>query len=343
MKYFFWANLMILSVAFAEAATAEQPQIVSTEEVARQLQDAEKEFQEAKKMFNPWYAGPLLTPGAHILPPNNYNIQPYLFYTTNYAKFNQSGSTKNISNLKQLNPSVVFQFGLLSWLDGSINVQSITNWQYGKSRTNFGDSSINLGFGVLDESLYTPAVLINIKESIPTGKYKNLSSTLNGIDSTGAGVFSTQVSLNVAKVVWWVLTHPMNLRASFGYTFPSIAKVNGFNTYGGGFGTKGKIHTPNEVSIDAAVEYSFTQRWVFAVDAVYNYSGRTRFVGKAGHNADGTLASNGGPFSDNLSFAPAIEYNPNSNLGILAGVWFSVWGRNTYDFVSGVVSVTYTF
>jgi len=332
---------MALSVSTLFGQTSQTP--ISPEVVQKQLNDAEAEFKEAKKMFNPWYAGPLLTPGAHILSPGSYNIQPYVFYTTNYAKFNQSGSSKDIKNLTQLNPTVSFQFGMLSWLDGVVNVQSITNWQNGKSSTHFGDSSLSLGFGILDEGPYTPAVLISIKETFPTGKFKSLSSTLGGIDASGAGAFSTSVSLNVSKVVWWVLTHPMNLRASLGYTFPSIAKVKGFHAYGGGIGTKGNIHTPSAIALDAAMEYSFTQKWVFAVDAVYSYSAKTTFAGKAGKNADGTKASNGGPFSDNLSFAPALEYNPNPNLGFLAGAWFSVWGRNSLDFVSGVISVTYTF
>ena len=66
---------------------------VPHEIIEKELKSAEEEFREAKKMFNPWYTGPLLTPSAHILPPGYFNIQPYLFLTNNYARFNQSGKS----------------------------------------------------------------------------------------------------------------------------------------------------------------------------------------------------------------------------------------------------------
>jgi hypothetical protein len=90
-------------------------------------------------------------------------------------------------------------------------------------------------------------------------------------------------------------------------------------------------------SADFGYEFSFTQRWVFALDVVYNYNQKTTFSGRSGGSPVG------GPFSDELSLAPAIEYNVNENLGFLGGVWFSVWGRNSLDFVSGIVSFTYSF
>ena len=337
--------IFCLSFLFACNLIADEipPDQVTPELVAAQLKDAEAEYNEAKENFNFWYAGPLLTPGAHILPPGQFILQPYLFFTNNYAKFSQSGSSKSINSLNQLNPSAVFQFGMLKWLDGVINLQSLTNWQNGNSSTHFGDMSFSLGVRVVDEHLYSPAILISIKETFPTGKYSNLNPSLDGIDASGAGAYSTSVNLNIAKVIWWIPKHPMNVRASFGYTFSTVARVTNYNAYGGGIGTKGNIHTPYVFSADAALEYSFSKRWVFALDAVYNYATKTHFVGQSGVDIDGNPASNGGPFNDNLSFAPAIEYNFSPDLGVIAGVWFSVWGRNSLDFVSGIVSVTWGF
>lgn len=332
-----FSNFLLLS-SFA----AQQP-LVSAQTIQEQLDDAEKEFREAKKMFNPWYAGPLLAPSAHVLPPGNVNFQPYVFLTNNYQKFSESGRRQNIDHIKVVNPQVVFQFGMFKRIDSSVSVQTISSWRDGKSATHFGDTTASIGIGIQEEQAYKPAVLINIKETFPTGKYRDLSSSLGGVDATGAGAYSTTASLNISKVVWWIMTHPINFRASFSYTFPSIAKVKGFHAYGGGYGTKGKIHTPNSFSTDLAFEYSFTQKWVLACDAVYSYSAKAKFVGKAGVDAFGNKASNGASFNDNLSLAPAIEYNPSSSLGLLAGVWFSIWGRNSLNYVSGVVSVTYTF
>lgn len=339
-------GLFLSTIAMTSLFSQQQAQPpISPEEVEQQLQSAEKEFNEAKKMFNPWYAGPLLAPSAHILAPGNFNIQPYLFYTNIYGNYDAHGhghSRKH--NTKQLNPSLVFQWGMLDWFDGVVNVQSITNWSNGKSSTHFGDTSLSVGFGIQKETVYKPAILIGVKETFPTGNYTGLSTTLGGVDSTGAGAYSTTVSLNLSKVIWWWWPlHPINFRGSFQYTFPSIANVKGFHAYGGGYGTKGKIHTPNAFLMDLAFEFSFTQRWVFCTDFVYTYSAQTKFVGKKGVDAFGNVASNGGPFSDQISLAPGIEYNPNENVGILGGVWFSVWGRNSSEFVSGIISVTASF
>ncbi|MCB1827280.1 MAG: hypothetical protein KDH94_02560 [Coxiellaceae bacterium] len=43
--------------------------------------------------------------------------------------------------------------------------------------------------------------------------------------------------------------------------------------------------------------------------------------------------------TNSFSIAPAIEYNFNGNLGIIAGVWFGVDGRNTPEFASYVFSL----
>jgi hypothetical protein len=313
------------------------------EVVEAQLRDAQAEFDIAKKMFNPWYAGPLLTPSAHILPPGNVNIQPYLFYTNNYAKFDEHGHSHKISNIHTINPTVPVLIGILSWMDLSFNVQGIWNQQK-KGYTGFwGDTSVGLGFGLLNEGPYRPALLFGIKETFPTGRYQKLNPKKAGTDATGGGSYNTTLSFNISKVIWWVPLHPMNFRVSLNYSLPALVSVKGYNAYGGGTGTHGRVHPGNSFQGDVGFEYSFTQKWVAALDVVYVYSRKTTFSGKPGFTAPGVPAAVGGPFNDQLSLAPALEYNPTENLSILAGVWFSVWGRNSFNFVSGVFTVEYTF
>jgi hypothetical protein len=337
----------VVDAPVEDASATEEMKIDETppppEVVEAQLRDAQAEFDEAKKMFNPWYAGPLLTPGAHILPPGNVNVQPYLFYTSNYGRFDKHGHSHKISKLRTINPQLPLLFGVLPWMHLSFNAQGVWNKQSGHSSGYWGDTSLGLGFGLLTEKPYRPAVLFGIKESFPTGRYKHLNRKKNGVDATGSGAYQTTFSLNTSKVVWWVTLHPMNIRLSLNYTLPSRALVKGFNAYGGGKGTHGKVHLGNTFQADFGYEYSFTQRWVAALDVVYSYSSKTTFSGRRGFSSPGVRANVGGPFNDQLSLAPALEYNPNPNLSFLAGVWFTVWGRNSLNFVSGVVSASYTF
>ena len=51
------------------ALVAQYEEHKSPEQIEQELQSAEAQFQRAKKMFNPWYTGPLQTPGASMMPP----------------------------------------------------------------------------------------------------------------------------------------------------------------------------------------------------------------------------------------------------------------------------------
>lgn len=323
--------------------SAQQTELVPPEEIEKQLSSAEKEFKEAQEMFDPWYAGPLLTGSAHVIAPGLVNVQPYLFATDTYARFDSDRKVHNIHDISTINPTAIFQIGVIQWMDAIVSVQGVYNKSNGYSAGGLGDSTAGLGFGLLAEGPYNPALLIGIKETFPTGRYEKLSPKKGGIDAVGAGSFQTTVNFNISKVVWWITTHPMNLRLSLNYTVPAPVSVRGFNAYGGGYGTHGTVYPGNTFAVDFGYEFSFTERWVLALDAVYSNSARTRFSGDSGVTASGTPASVGGGSSDQLSFAPALEYNPNANLGFIAGVWFTAWGRNSSDFVSGVFSFTYTF
>jgi hypothetical protein len=315
---------------------------VSHEKIEAELQSAEEEFREAKKMFNPYYAGPLLTPSPNIVPPGYFNLQPYLFWTNNYGRFDGSGHSHDIPNLHQFNPQVVFQFGIIDWMAGIVVAQGERNSQQGQWDANWGDTTFTLAFQLLPEGPYRPALLFSIGETFPTGKYQRLNPRKLGTDVTGAGSYQTRFSFNLGKVVWWVTTHPMNVRLSLGYNLPSPATVHNLNAYGGTQGTHGKVHLGQGFQGDFGYEFSFTQKWVLALDVVYTYNAKNTFSGHRGR-VNGTPAVVGGPFNDQLSLAPAIEYNPNENFGMLGGVWFTVWGRNSSNFVSGVFSVEYTF
>jgi hypothetical protein len=341
-RWLLLGSLFSLSLFAAKEQEEPLPPTPPPEVISKELADAEAEFQEAKKMFNPWYAGPLLTPSAHILPPGLVNIQPYLFWTNNYGKFDESGHSHHIPNIHTVNPQFGGLIGILPWMQLTFGVQYLWNSQRGQRANNWGDTTVGLGFGLMKETPYHPALLIGVKETFPSGKYDRLNPHKRGLDATGAGSYQTTFSFNISKVVWWLTTHPMNLRLSLNYTIPSLVSVHKFNAYGGGPGTDGKVRPGQNFTADFGYEYSFTQRWVAALDIVYTYSMHSTFSGHQG-SVDGIPNAVGGPFNDQLSFAPALEYNPNEDLGILAGVWFTAWGRNSLNFVSGVVSVEYTF
>lgn len=317
----------------------------SPEEIGEELAIAEKQFNDALEIFNPWYTGPLITPGASMMPVGQANTQPYLFFTDTYASFNQDRkSVSRPNSLLQLKGTLNLQTGITPNFDLNLNFATGTvNWQNGHSSGGYGDTSIVAGLLIYKQTRYVPQMKFTITQTFPTGKYKNLNTNGLGLDATGGGAYSTQFGLIISKVLFWNTKHPMNMRLFTGYQLSTPVTVKNFNAYGGGFGTSGRIHPGTSFSIDFGYEYSINQNWVLATDIVYSLTNRTKFNGTAGTLADGTSATVGSGYSDNLSLSPAIEYNFTENLGIIAGAWFSVYGRNSGNFASGIFSVTYTF
>ncbi len=316
---------------------------VPANELQKELSQAEEDFQKAKKMFNPWYAGPLLTGSAHVLPVGMFNVQPYIFVTDNYARFNAKRKSSSIPDLLQINTPFILQTGLFPKVDVTVTPQYIHNEQNSISYGGLGDTSLSFGIALMQETPYLPALKLAVSESFPTGKYKNLSPLKNGLDALGSGAYQTTLSLNASKIIWWWLLHPVSLRFSANYKIPTSVKVKEFNAYGGGFGTDGKVKLGHSFTVNFAFEYSITQNWVFASDFSFVSSLKSTFKGIPGITSTLETATVGSSYSDQLSIAPAIEYLFNSNIGILGGAWFSVYGKNSSHFISGVISATAAF
>jgi hypothetical protein len=313
------------------------------EVVAEELNQAQRDFHQARKMFNPWYSGPLITGSAHNLDPGYLNIQPYLYVIDNYGIYNKDRHSESIDDLIQVEPQIVLQTGLLPRLDITAILSGFYNKQNGIDSGGYNDTVVQLGYQLVKETAYVPAVRFVFSESFPSGKYNDLNPAKRGLDAIGSGSYETTFTINFGKVVWWLTTHPMALRYSLNFMIPTSVHVRNFNSYGGGYGTHGKIKPGKQFTNDFGFEYSFTQKWVFALDLVYFYQGKARFSGNPGVDAAGNPAANGRPFSDQLSLAPAIEYNPSSTIGILGGAWFSVYGRSSFNFASAVISYYQVF
>lgn len=333
-KFYFLALILLSSGLFAAKAL---PPPMPLPELEKELDEAQEKFEKAKAMFNPWYAGPLLTPSAHVLPMGMINIQPYLFITNNYAQFNLQRKTHSIPHLFQTNTTFFFQTGIMPYVDVTFGPQFLTNHQNGVSYQGMGDLGVYFGITLLTETPYIPALKLSLSQSFPTGKYQKLDPKKQGLDALGSGAYQTKISLNASKVVWWWTLHPMSFRLSLGYSLPSQICVKGFNAYGGDVDTKGRVFTQGAYSAAFSFEYSLTQRWVFATDFSYSYSEKIGFQRLAGTD----IATH--PISEQLSIAPAIEYNFTSSIGALAGIWFPVYGKNTLQFLSGVLSLTAAF
>ncbi len=327
--------LLSLLMIFTLTLSAEQPP--SPKRIQKELISAEEQYKRAKNMFNPWYTGPLITPSPGMMSPGYANIQPYLFIGGNYAQFNKKRHSVSLAhNQYSMKVTSGMSTGITPSVDFSATPSATVNWSDHHTGGGFNDLSATIGFLITPQTLYIPGMKFTIAETFPTGKYQHLSFNGLGLNSTGGGTYQTQFGFAISKVIWWTYPHPINLRYFIGYTIETPVHVKGFNTYGGGRDTTGVVHPGNTLTNDFGIEYSLSQRWVLALDVAYVAQNRTKF------NGHSTLPVGGG-YNDNLSLAPAIEYNWSPNLGILWGVQFSVYGRNSANFATGQFSVTYTW
>jgi hypothetical protein len=83
---------------------------------------------------------------------------------------------------------------------------------------------------------------------------------------------------------------------------------------------------------------------------VGQFNSKTRFRGNPGidqsasadSNASLLAATNEREASIQYSLAPAIEYNWSEKLGLIAGCWLTIAGKNSRKFTSGVIALNYS-
>ncbi|PCI78057.1 hypothetical protein COB21_01845 [Candidatus Aerophobetes bacterium] len=341
---FFLFFLTLSSTTFAyQNNQASKHGFPSLEELDERIKSLNFEYEKAAALFNPWYAGPLLTPSAHCVPPGHFNVQPYWFYTRSTSAYDSNGMKQHAASTTQNLLQCVFQAGIIDRVDMSL-VAGMQMTRIGnESATAYQDTSANIGFQVLSEGHYRPAVRAVVGATFPTGKYHHLSPNRAGVQASGDGAYQLNLALVTSKVVWWLTPHPFQARFSIAYSIPSDVHVKGLNSYGGSVHTDGHEHVGNSINAFTSIEYSITQQWVFAIDFAYSYQNKSTFQGVAGIANDGTVAINETPSSYGLQIAPALEYDVSETFGILIGGETVLWGRNFTNASSAIVTFTYSW
>lgn len=176
----------------------------------------------------------------------------------------------------------------------------------------------------------------------PTGRYSELSPATADLERTGGGAYATTFGIARQKAIPFGGEHVLRYRLNATYGIYSSVAVRGFNAYGGGFGTTGRV-SPGAVStVTIAGEYSLTRRPVLALDIGFQTVTATQFSGDPGLDAQSRPALVGRDASNLVTIAPALEYSWNQHVGVLAGPWMSLSGRNTSE-CFGIGAALYLF
>ena len=294
----------------------------------------------------PWLTGPLIAPSEYAIPLGQIEFESYIYATTTTGAYSNKWKTVSADhNFFSLNPQFFLYFGLTPWMDLNIIPQFFYQTTQNQNSINFGDLIIALDFQLLDPNYtpYFPGIKFTFRETFPTGPYQKLNPRKLLTDLTGAGTFGTNLNLVLYKVYHLTGKHFFSAIYSAAYTLTTPVRVHGLNAYGGGTGANGKAYPGETFQAIISFELTLTQNLVLALDNVYTHTNRTTFTGNPGKTSNGLPAKNSEPSSEQITFAPAIEYNFSSTLGIIAGCWFTAYGRNTPDFKSFVFNIIYTF
>ncbi|NNM43761.1 MAG: hypothetical protein HKM07_05410 [Chlamydiae bacterium] len=304
----------------------------------------------------PWLTGSLLTPAAYTVPQGHVNLEPYLYINNSIGNYDEHWKPHSKETFTTTSIQVLFTVGLTSFMDIQAFPQVIYNHTSDQNSVGFADLPIQVNFQLCREKPdnWMPDVKLAFLELFPTGKFDKLNPKKMKTDSTGEGSYISVLGLIFSKTFNFGNSHYFRARSAFSYSIPSAVDVKGFNTYGGSFDTKGKVYPANEFGVLVGLEYTPTLHWAFALDVFGITGNKTRFSGKEGASQTGTgsqqesilpfeVISVGGKSFEQLSLAPAIEYNFTRSLGLVAGIWFSVLGRNSSQFVNGVAAVNMYF
>ncbi|MDP1603884.1 MAG: hypothetical protein Q8M03_11535 [Legionella sp.] len=289
----------------------------------------------------PWFTGPLLAPSGHTIPNGHTNLELYTFITDIEGIYNSFGKVTHTPGDKNYVESIIFSHGITNKMDVQFVLPYAYNRNQGSSSHRLSDTSAAIGFQLFEQkqSRWRPDFRFTIQEIIPTGRFEKLDFFENGTDSTGLGSYQTALNLNFQLLSQLSADHYLRTRLSLGYVDASKAHISGLSSYGGSDTTDGTIRPGNMASIDLAGELNLTQHWVAVMETFVSKRHGSLFNGYPGVDELGNPAIVGHDMSKQVTFAPALEYNFNANVGIIAGVWFIVNGRETAEFSSSIIAL----
>ncbi|QCE32687.1 hypothetical protein FAI41_03325 [Acetobacteraceae bacterium] len=301
------------------------------------------------------WTGSLLSPSP-AFPGGVYGLEPYTTATVPTGTYDSKG------NLHQHGPGQS-QFDSISsgwFLKGSptdhISLDITPTFTYAwtpqsgpgapqNSHVKFADLPFDIEYRFTDT--YSPSISVVFGASAPTGDYNHLERASDGV---GAGVWKLRYGFNgqfvepffkqAVRIRWWAVA-----RTPLGN-----ADLRDITSYGTETGFRGEAHPGSTGEEGLAFEFGITKRWLFALDLYNDWGARTGIKGCSTTATDSTNCQYGsdtiyskGNISSAWGAAPAIEYAPNGNFGLIAGVQLNAFGTNTSRTLAPQMAVFYAW
>ena len=168
-----------------------------------------------------------------------------------------------------------------------------------------------------------------LAETFPTGRFDQLGDRLS--DGNGTGAHTATLAFYTQRPFWLATGRILRARLNLSWSSSDRVDIRDASVYGTGSGFRGQATPGESFEVDLGAEYSLSSQWVLAMDIDYLHGASTTVLGTYPPVQGGplvTFADHSGT-SQSLSVAPAVEYNWNASVGVIAGVIVPVSGRNT--------------
>ena len=226
-------------------------------------------------------------------PKDNFNIEPYIYLVRNTGSYDKNWKKQKTAKFWSYQFQLPMQVGLNSLLEITLTPEVFHNRidaspQLGlasASSTQFADFPVTLGVQILRGKMedWYPSIGIQFTETFPTGRFEHLDPLKRKMDVGGAGTYATTTTFLVSKLFHVHGDHgDPGVRTSVAYLVGTSVKVEGFNSYGGGFDTKGCAHPGHSLQGLIGLEYGLTLNWAVAIDFDYLHINKSTFKGNPG-------------------------------------------------------------
>jgi hypothetical protein len=288
-----------------------------------------------------WFTGSLEAPSPALPKAGILAVEPYVIYQSNTGAYDFDGRHYAIPNdVSQVDSVTVFKYAFTNRLSIEALPTFARVWNDQSNTTGVGDLPVEVEYRFNDENNTTgfPSITASLGVTLPTGSYDRLRIPLDGL---GSGAYTAKEGLLAQSLFDTWGHHPMRLRF-YGAAFEAIGNVtvHDISVYGTNLGFQGKVAPGFSSVLGIGVGYGLDQRWVLAFDLVQNFANGIHLYGSyaLGNSVNTRAESNA-----QTAVAPAVEYNFSDNVGIIAGVEFSVAGRNTSSYVAPQIALAMSF
>jgi hypothetical protein len=287
-----------------------------------------------------WFTGSLEAPSPAVPVAGLFEFEPYAIFQFNSGAFGSHGGHYSVPNdITQFQSVNVLKYGITDRLSIEALPTFAHVWNDTANVTGVADLPVELEYRFNDENNKTgfPSFTASLGMTFPTGAYENLRTPIDGL---GSGAYTLKEGILAQSLFDSWGHHPVRFRF-YAEAFEPVANasVNGISSYGtdGGFAGHAMPGLSSVVGIGAG--WAIDQRWVLAFDLVQNFANGARLRGVDGSGASNTKA----PASQSTAIAPAVEYNWSDSIGVIAGVEFTVAGRNTSSYVAPQIALAMAF